>query len=101
MDLEANDEPVCSGCQVLVMEPYIQCNTCVLPDGEGERASICLHCFAKGVEFEGHESDHPYCVVVSVTYSLVTEINKLPIFYLFLNDVVTLFKHMRSQKTSV
>ncbi|XP_052800808.1 transcriptional adapter 2-alpha-like [Mya arenaria] len=54
------DEPACGGCQSLVLEPYIQCETCSKAAG---KTFVCLHCFAKGVEFDGHHSDHPYSLV--------------------------------------
>lgn len=48
----------CPNCGVNLNEPYILCKGCK-PAG----VKICLHCFSKGVEFNNHESDHPYSVI--------------------------------------
>jgi len=58
------DEPLCFICASLLLEPYIQCKECEKQAEKGP-VTLCLHCFSKGVEFDGHKSDHPYYLVVS------------------------------------
>ncbi|KAL4223106.1 Transcriptional adapter 2-alpha [Mactra antiquata] len=55
-------EPCCFYCVSLLMEPYIKCATCVKTEERGA-VTLCLHCFAKGVEFDQHQSDHSYSIV--------------------------------------
>ena len=68
MDYET-EELCCMSCSTVLMEPYIRCVECS-STAEGDQVFLCLHCFAKGVEFTGHQSDHPYTVIVSTVQSL-------------------------------
>lgn len=61
MELE-DREPCCFYCKTLLIEPYIQCATCEKTACYGA-VTLCLHCFAKGVEFDNHQSDHSYTIV--------------------------------------
>ncbi|XP_060578203.1 transcriptional adapter 2-alpha-like [Ruditapes philippinarum] len=62
MDVLEESEPCCFYCTSLLMEPYIQCASCEKSESKGA-VTLCLHCFAKGVEFGDHQSDHPYTIV--------------------------------------
>lgn len=55
-------EPTCCYCQSLLMEPFIRCAGCARTESTGP-FTLCLHCFAKGVELGEHHSDHPYSIV--------------------------------------
>ena len=66
MDYET-EELCCMSCSTVLMEPYIRCVECSTAD---DQVFLCLHCFAKGVEFTRHQSDHPYTVIVSTVQSL-------------------------------
>ncbi|RDD38062.1 Transcriptional adapter 2-alpha [Trichoplax sp. H2] len=50
------NERWCGKCSNLLEEPYILCSQC-------NNACICLQCFARGVEFGTHCSDHSYEIV--------------------------------------
>lgn len=57
-ELDDNVTNFCSKCVNIVTEPYIVCCACV-----EVKVILCLHCFAKGVAFGSHESDHSYTVI--------------------------------------
>ena len=76
MDIADERDPCCCGCKSLLTEPFIQCASCTQADTRTDtppdtrvdtpdKVTICLHCFAKGVEFDQHKNDHSYYVVVS------------------------------------
>ncbi|MPC72769.1 Transcriptional adapter 2-alpha [Portunus trituberculatus] len=44
----------CRRCGAALAEPYVSCWACP------GRPSLCLECFARGAEFPGHASSHPY-----------------------------------------
>ena len=46
----------CSGCHLLLRDPYISCSVC-------PSTSICLECFSKGRQFAKHKRTHGYTVV--------------------------------------
>ncbi len=57
-----SDDIQCPGCSTFLSVPYIQCYECGPPS-----VHICLQCFARGVEFGMHYSNHKYQVLVSGT----------------------------------
>ncbi|KAL3856457.1 hypothetical protein ACJMK2_011213 [Sinanodonta woodiana] len=57
---DVEDRHRCGFCHAHLMEPYIKCCQCTQTE---DKMFICLHCFAKGVEFNGHESSHAYSIV--------------------------------------
>ena len=65
MDDYEHEEPYCCFCRAMVMEPYIICKGCMVTAEQGP-VTLCLHCFAKGIEFDNHHSDHPYSIVVRI-----------------------------------
>ena len=48
----------CCFCKSTLEYPYIECKECP----NDKKPLICLHCFAKGVEFDAHKNDHGYTV---------------------------------------
>ncbi|XP_041348019.1 transcriptional adapter 2-alpha-like [Gigantopelta aegis] len=48
----------CAVCWTDLTEPYIECIKC-----RPKQVFICLHCFARGMQFDGHESNHSYVIV--------------------------------------
>lgn len=62
METVGEHEPCCFKCRSLLMEPYIQCASCERTE-DHRPVTLCLHCFAKGSEFDSHQSDHSYIVV--------------------------------------
>ncbi|KAK2161818.1 hypothetical protein LSH36_109g05045 [Paralvinella palmiformis] len=48
----------CPGCSTQLSYPYIHCLECATPTFD-----LCLHCFARGLENNRHQSDHKYAVV--------------------------------------
>ncbi|XP_050409918.1 transcriptional adapter 2-alpha [Patella vulgata] len=55
---EMTGDVLCSGCSSVLIEPYIRCIQC-----SENNVQICLHCFANGVEFDNHESNHSYIMI--------------------------------------
>lgn len=51
-------EMSCPGCGQILRYPYIHCLEC-----SREPVDLCLHCFARGLERNKHQSDHKYTVV--------------------------------------
>ena len=56
-----NGQKTCPTCNKNLSYPYIRCMECVAPP-----LDLCLSCFARGVEKDGHHSDHKYAVIVSI-----------------------------------
>jgi len=56
----------CSGCSLILKEPYICCAQCK------PLMCVCLRCFAKGREFYNHSNNHGY-EVKSTSFSLFGE----------------------------
>ncbi|KAK7088033.1 transcriptional adapter 2-alpha-like [Littorina saxatilis] len=52
-----DSEAQCPGCSSHLMAPFIRCAQCPI------RTHLCLHCFARGAEFEQHQNNHSYTVV--------------------------------------
>ena len=56
--VEEGDGTCCSGCHMLLHEPYVQCQGC-----KKAKVLICTACFSKGREFGSHRSNHDFSVV--------------------------------------
>ena len=56
------DNSCCSGCHMMLKEPFVQCQECF-------DVLICTSCFSKGREFAKHKSNHEFSVVKN-TFSL-------------------------------
>ena len=56
--VEEGDGTCCSGCHMLLHEPYVQCQGC-----KEAKVLICTACFSKGREFGSHRSNHDFSVV--------------------------------------
>ncbi|XP_077995715.1 transcriptional adapter 2-alpha-like [Glandiceps talaboti] len=55
-----DDRPPCPGCSSYLMEPFIRCDVCGPP-----HFYLCLQCFSRGWEGDGHESDHSYEIITN------------------------------------
>ncbi|XP_074641320.1 transcriptional adapter 2-alpha-like [Tubulanus polymorphus] len=53
----SNKNSMCPGCGIILKEPYIKCAECV------KSLSICLRCFARGIEVRKHKSYHKFEVI--------------------------------------
>lgn len=89
---DTKDEPVCFSCTSLLLEPYIQCTDCEIQSDKGP-VTLCLHCFSKGVEFEGHKSDHSYYLVVSKLFFSPS----LGVVCFIMNNFLSAFGHCFSE----
>ena len=65
---EEGDGTCCSGCHMLLHEPYVQCQGCGCKEAN---VLICTACFSKGREFGSHRSNHDFSVVKN-NFSLFT-----------------------------
>ena len=60
-DSNEEDGTCCSGCHMLLHEPYVQCQGC--SKEPAKVVLICTACFSKGREFGSHRSNHDFSVV--------------------------------------
>lgn len=58
----AHFDSKCRVCGSALEPPWIRCVQCQ------PFQQICARCFSFGVEFDRHESDHQYAVVVKIFY---------------------------------
>ncbi|XP_071093164.1 transcriptional adapter 2-alpha-like [Haliotis cracherodii] len=54
--MDEEDTACCPKCTTSLTEPFILCTQCQ------PNIHLCLHCFARGVEFGDHESNHAYAI---------------------------------------
>ncbi|CAH1800378.1 unnamed protein product [Owenia fusiformis] len=51
------ESPSCLGCCIMLQDPYIKCIDCQ------KETFLCTHCFADGLEKDGHQNNHGYSVI--------------------------------------
>nr|XP_006813814.1 PREDICTED: transcriptional adapter 2-alpha-like [Saccoglossus kowalevskii] len=55
-----DDRPPCPGCSSYLIEPFIRCDVCGPP-----LFYLCLQCFSRGWEGDGHENNHAYEIITN------------------------------------